>query len=405
VRSALTVEIAAPHARRDITMKPRSLGAAALALALSSIAPDAGASTSADLTSLVTRLQSLDASLTVVAFSPPETCLDVGSLSNSVRDYVAAAEQVYARLSSPTHPTVADLDNLAQLGALSLDMAAKARLLSAQLQGVGGLYDLFEIRSGLSAMLQLSRDIGTMADRILEMGDRILAMADNIGTMADRILTTQRIQSANVAATQAALLTTQQNMVSLTASVSTIGYNVTLGLVKSDGFGLSQQMGGLTLTAGNMGAQLGALAAVADAATSRAVSLHDQVSRASQGASHYVNGDTLTILADLAPIHASLAASLDAAAHAVQALAPYTDSTVLGDATRALLTLIVDVGAMSDRIMEMNDKIIVMADNIGVMAGRIIETQNIQKTNILLTQASLRSAQSVMLSVIQTWGL
>lgn len=386
-------------------MRPKLLGAAALALALSTLAPDAGATTSTDLAGLVTRLQALDASVTVAAFSPPETCLDVGSLSTSVRDYVAAAEQVSARLSSPTHPTAADLDNLAQLGALSLHLALEAKLLSAQMRSVGGTYDLFEIRSGLVAMLQLSRDIGTMADRILEMGDRILAMADNIGAMADRILATQRIQSANLAATQAALLVTQQNMVTLTASVSTIGYNVTLGLVKSDGLGLSQQLRGLTLTSGNMGVQLGALAAITDGAMSRAVNLYGQVSQASQGATHEINGDTLTLIADLAPVHASLAASLEALSHAVQALAPSTDRAVLGDATRALLQLIKDVGVMSNRIVEMNDKIIVMADNLGAMSGRVVETQNLQQANLLLTQGSLRSAQRVTLSVIQTWGL
>ncbi len=64
----------------------------------------------------------------------------------------------------------------------------------------------------VKAMLQLSQDIGDMADRIGEMADRILVMADKIGDMSDRILETQRIQGVNVALTQSNLLKAQKNL-------------------------------------------------------------------------------------------------------------------------------------------------------------------------------------------------
>jgi hypothetical protein len=63
----------------------------------------------------------------------------------------------------------------------------------------------------VKAMLQLSQDIGEMANRIGEMADRILVMADNIGEMSDRIIETQRIQSNNVALTQRNLLKAERN--------------------------------------------------------------------------------------------------------------------------------------------------------------------------------------------------
>jgi hypothetical protein len=58
---------------------------------------------------------------------------------------------------------------------------------------------------------------------------------------------------------------------------------------------------------------------------------------------------------------------------------------------------------MSGRIMEMTDKIIVMADNIGIMADRIVETQNIQQTNIKLTEASTLTAQSIVINAIASY--
>jgi methyl-accepting chemotaxis protein len=67
----------------------------------------------------------------------------------------------------------------------------------------------------VNAMLQLSKDIGDMADRIGEMADRILVMSDNIGEMADKIVETQKIQSENVALTQANILKAQENFLSV----------------------------------------------------------------------------------------------------------------------------------------------------------------------------------------------
>ena len=71
----------------------------------------------------------------------------------------------------------------------------------------------------------------TLEGALKEMSNRILIMADNIGLMADRIITTQMIQSQNLALTQSSILLTQQNMVLLSDSLSTIAYNLTLGQI------------------------------------------------------------------------------------------------------------------------------------------------------------------------------
>ena len=67
----------------------------------------------------------------------------------------------------------------------------------------------------VQAMLQLSTDIGTMADRIGEMADRIVETEHEIGYMADRIVTTQELQNTNVVATQANIVKAQANFLSL----------------------------------------------------------------------------------------------------------------------------------------------------------------------------------------------
>ena len=62
------------------------------------------------------------------------------------------------------------------------------------------------------AMLRLSDDIGSMADKIGDMSDRILVMADNIGDMSDKIVETQRIQSKNVSTTQYNISKAKRNL-------------------------------------------------------------------------------------------------------------------------------------------------------------------------------------------------
>lgn len=74
------------------------------------------------------------------------------------------------------------------------------------------------LEDSLNSMLQLSADIGIMADRIGEMGDTILAMADNIGMVADTFITTQQFQSANLFQTRNSVLAAQEMAIAIIVS-------------------------------------------------------------------------------------------------------------------------------------------------------------------------------------------
>ena len=385
-------------------MRHPFLRAAALML-LSLFALNAQATLSDDLDTLTTDLNTLDAQLSAFSFTAGDDCAQLGTLNTSIADYIASIEAVTAQLTAPLSLTADDMTSLDELATVSLSMADEMVRLSWELRNVEDVYELFEYRAALSAMLELSDDIGTMADRILEMADRILVMADNIGLMADRILLTQQLQNQNVALVQMAILTTQQNMVALSDSLSTIVYNLTLGQLENQTDALSVDMDGVTLTATNMADELAALEATTSNVLTGTVDMYTWAMQTSQGASHYINGDTLTLLGDLTTMHRALALALENYARAIETLAPVTDNAVLSDATASMLRLTADIGVMSDRIMEMSDKIIVMADNIGVMADRIVETQTIQQTNIELTESSILTAQTVTLTVIGNMGL
>lgn len=379
-------------------------GATLLALMFMLSLP-AQASLTTDLQARVSDLSALNNQLAGITIDGSGSCSELGTLNTSVANYIGSLEMLTGQLTAPLTLTADDLTSLDDLSNLARAMANETVRLSWEMRDFEDVQELIEYRTGLSAMLRLSDDIGTMADRILEMANRILVMSDNIGLMADRILITQNLQNSNVALTQSALLTTMNNMVLLSDSLSSIGYNLSLGLLSDESQRLANDMTAVVLTETNMASELAVLEITTTAALNRAVDIYTSAMLSSQGASHYINGDTLTLLGDLSGIHKALAASLESYANAIELLAPATDNEVLRDATASMLRLTRDIGLMSDRIMEMTDKIIVMADNIGLMSGRIVETQNIQQTNILLTESSLLAAQSIVVTTIRNAGL
>jgi hypothetical protein len=378
---------------------------AAISLALSFISASAFASLTTDLQGLVTQLTAIRTQIDAIQIPSASACADLTSVDTSIKSFTANVNQVSAAIPTSVTVTTTDLNSLDDLSRLALATSTDAALLSGQLRGLDDLATAFEYRTSLAAMLRLSDDIGTMADRILEMADRILVMSTNIGTMADRILATQRLQNQNIALIQSAMLTTQTNMVALSGSLSTIAYNLSLGQLQSDTQALSLQMGGINLTANDMASQLQLLETSTTLLLASTNTLYAMLEQNSVNVSHTINGDTLTMMGDLSGAQRALALALDTYANQINTLAPATNIFVLSDATASMLRLTEDIGAMSDRIMEMVDKIVVMADNIGVMADRIVETEQIQQTNLLLTQNSLLSAQSVTINVIKNAGL
>lgn len=378
---------------------------ATVSLALFLISSNAFASLTTDLQGLAAQLTTIRAQIAAIQIPSASACADLKSLDTSIESFTANVNQVSAALPASLTLTTSDLDALDQLSTLALAISTDASNLSGRLRSLDDVATLFEYRTSLAAMLRLSDDIGTMADRILEMADRILVMAGNIGSMADRILATQRLQNRNIALIQSAMLTTQTNMVALSGSVSTITYNLGLGQLKSNTESLSLQMGGISLTSSNMASELAMLETSTALLIQSTNGLYALLEQNSSNLSHYIDGDTLTMMGDLSVIHRALAQALDSYANQINAVAPLTNTAVLSDATASMLRLARDIGVMSDRIMEMTDKIIVMADNIGVMGVRIVETEQIQQTNLVLTQSSLQSAQSITINVIRGMGL
>ena len=357
-----------------------------------------------DLQGLLSQGSALEGALSDFTFSQESACAELGSLNRSVEDYTASVRDIAETMPSFS-VSAADLDALDGLSYLVRNMGIESLRLTTELNAIEDVAELFEYRAGLSAMLQLSSDIGAMADRILEMSDRILVMADNIGLMAERILTTQTIQNGNIALTQASILTTQQNMVLLSNSLSTIAYNLTLGQIVNDADALSVTMGGVTLSNTNMAGELASLQTQTTALLDMTTNILQVVVENSANASHYINADTLTMVGDLSVIHKALALSLESYANTINQLAPFTQTAILSDATASMLQLVKDIGVMSDRIMEMTDNIYIMADNIGLMSDNIVATQNLQMGNVALTETSLLTSQSIMIDLIKNFGL
>ncbi len=357
-----------------------------------------------DLQNLLNQTSTLNSALENFTFNQENSCAQLRTLNHSIEDHTSTMKNITNNMS--TFSVIeADMDVLDALSSLSQNMSVESVRLYMELNTITDTAELFEYNAGLNAVLQLSQDIGAMADRILEMADRILIMADNIGLMSDRIITTQMIQNQNIASTQSSILLTQQNMVLLSDSLSTIGYNLTLGQIINNTDLLSSEMNQTILTNTNMQTELVSIQSQTVNLLDSMTTLLDLMVTNSAKMSHYINSDTLTMLGDISVIHRALSVSLENYANTIEQLAPLTDTVILSDATATMLQLTKDIGVMSDRIMQMTDKIYIMADNIGLMSDNIVTTQNIQMTNVALTKSSLLTSQSIMITVIKNFGL
>lgn len=143
----------------------------------------------------------------------------LGSQVDAWRNAVQGVWNTVYAASGTTRFSVTDgiLYDLQVLAATSAALAQEMVRLSAAAQVLAAATSLTTLQSAMVTTLRLSDDIGTMADRILEMAGLIMIMADNIGIMADRILATQVIQNTNVELVNDSILTTQQNVITVIA--------------------------------------------------------------------------------------------------------------------------------------------------------------------------------------------
>jgi len=358
-----------------------------------------------DLQALVAQGNEINTQLSAISLTTDNSCTELGSASASVKTFTADIVAVSGSLTASLSVEADSLTALDDLSLVSTHMASMLAVLSGDVSTISLNSELADIQAALDAMLKLSDDIGIMADRILEMGDKILVMSDNIGIMADRILLTQQIQSSNMALTQASILTTQQNMITLSGTIDTSSYNIPLDNLINTGNALSLDMNNTALTESNMNTELAEFESRVNDYLNGIMFMFTTVNTDSSMASHYINSDTLTMLGDLSIANAALADSLNRYAQTVNTLAPTTNITVLNEAVYSMLRLASDISVMGGRIVEMGDKINIMADNIGLMSLRIVETQTLQQTNLELTQSNLSSAQITTVTVISAFGL
>lgn len=358
-----------------------------------------------DIQALVAQGNDVNIQLSAMSLSLDTSCADLGAAIASVESFNASIDSVSSGL---TAPLTLDDDSLTALGDLSIVSAGIASVLpvlSGDISSMSTSSDLADIDASLTAMLALSDDIGTMAGRILEMADNILVMADNIGLMADRIILTQEIQSTNLALAQAFILSTQENMILLSVTVDTSGYNLPVSDLVNTGDALSLDMNNTTLTETNMNIELADLETRVNDYLNSTLLVSKFIDNDSLFASSNINGDTLTMLGDLSIINASLADSINRFSVTIDAIASTTDVAVLNDSVYSMLRLAADISLMGNRIVEMGDNIIIMADNIGLITVNIVDTQTIQQSNLDLTQTNLTTAQINIVTVISAFAL
>lgn len=353
-----------------------------------------------DLANINTSMLELNSSISTTELTSNTMCASLISLNKQAKEIVDAIILVNDGFSAPI---TLDNETLLLTENLFVTVAAlsnQSSLLSDEITLLQPNTDAFILADAITAMLQLSSDIGEMADRIGEMADNILIMSDNIGLMADRILETQVIQSENLTVTQNTLLQTQTNTLALVSVIETASYDLSLNTLITQGNILLAKMTLVSLNPWNMASALDDVQTdvhnyLLQVEQFKALLDTDMVQN-----TIYINSDALNKLVDLSIIMNSIGIVMDGYGSAIQAAQFMTGKTTLLDAMASMLALSSDIGKVSNNILEMADQILLMADNIGLAADQILLTQELQSTNIAATQASMLAAQQLALGII-----
>lgn len=355
-----------------------------------------------DVQNLVTESQALDAQLKSITLNPSSLCGPLVSANQSARNLVNSVTRINAALAAPLQIDSATLSALDTLSNTTLSLANESLRLSVDLKTLTSVTNALTLKDGIVAMLQLSDDIGTMADRIGEMSDKILVMSDNIGLMADRILVTQQLQSQNLLVVQQGMLQTQQNALSIVSVVETATNDLTLAQLVTEGNLLAAQLTAIVLNPLTMKTQLASAATAVHTFLDKVKSAQALVQSQASTSTSYIGAISLLQQQNLAIMTTSLGTALEGYVIAVSGLQAITSAPTLSASLKSMLQLSADIGLMANRILEMGDVILKMADNIGMAADQILAAQQIQTAQVATTQASVLAAQEFAVTLIKT---
>lgn len=374
------------------------LTAAFLVVAL--FTQNASATLATDLQNLNSEAATLKTYMSGINLNADSMCGPLLEANNMARNLINSISNVSDSLAAPLQVDADVMNALDTLFVTSTGIANEALALSVDVNSLSTVANAITLKDGITAMLQLSDDIGTMADRIGEMADKILVMSDNIGLMADRILLTQELQNQNIALTTNSILQTQTNMLTLVSVFETASYDVSFDYLIAQGELLAERMMSAVLKSRTMDDTLRDIATDVNLYLQQLKTINDALSVDSAASTTYITSDTLVKLANMPVMLTSLATAIDGYVIAIGGLQAITTSANLYDSLKSMLALSADIGVMANRILEMGDVILAMADNIGLQADQIIATQMAMNVDIATTQTSILAAQEMAIGLI-----
>ncbi len=365
----------------------------------------AKATVTSDMQTLVSQANSLQSQLVDINLTADVICAPLVTAGQATGTMLESIEAVNGSLVAPITIDDSLMTALEDLSMTNVQISDQALRLGADLQLLAPSVDALSIKDGLTAMLQLSDDIGAMADRIGEMADKILIMADNIGVMADRIMLTQEIQSQNLALTQQSVLQTQTNMLTLVSVAETASYDLDLNSLVMQGELLAADLAATVFSPFTVKYQLADAADDVHAFLAQVKAMEDSLEVLSAGSTVTVDSSTLTSLVNLSIMAASVSTVLDGYILAVESMQSVLSDQSLDASLTSMLEMSADIGMLANSILEMADLILVMADNIGMTADQIILTQELQSGYLAISQTSILATQEMAIGIIVAQSL
>ncbi len=347
----------------------------------------------------------LDHNISSTTLTAQTLCAPLIKINQEAKAITQAMTQTTHNLTAPISLDNDTLTALESLITRASTLSSSSQLLSAQLNTLQPTTDMGILRDGITATLQLSAEIGTMADRIGAMADKILVMADNIGLMADRILVTQQIQSDNLATTQNTILQTQSNILTIVSIIETDSYNFNINTLIAQGDLLAAKIMATILNPWTMASQMENLKNDTTAFMTDIKNFQNNLKSDLQNNTVYIEELSLASLTNMTHMLMALSAAAETVSGSINALQSITSSRTLEDALKNMFVMVANINTMADAILEMGDTILLMADNIGTQAEQIILMQEAQNANITIVQSAILGIQQMGIGIFASRNL
>ena len=353
-----------------------------------------------DLRNVLIDAEAANTQLVNIALHENKMCKELLKAHEIVHNLHSTVENMDLALGSSVFVDKDAIKVFDSLSSVFVNLATRSSDLSLNSVAVKCIEDMPAYNEGMSTMLGLANDIGSMADHILKMSDKILLKSGLTNEMAKPMLLSQEIQNDNLKLTQALILVAQRNSLASVTAFTNSSYNAGLDLQIFTGQVLSLDAATTFLTRFNMEREWGHIETGVDGLVSRVNDRYKKIREINQRKTLPIDKDSYIAMADLSVVIKSFSVAIEKMAVTTERLSFATEDKNLRESINSMMRITTQIVDIAEMVQEMADIILARGNDTGLSSEQLVAAQQLQSINYATTLRLVESAQGKAVSII-----